>query len=47
MPLLRFFFAEEGAKKKLSKKKAPGKEFRSCGSDKGYAPLTAQPFEKG
>jgi len=30
----------------LGKKKMPIKEFRLCGGDKGYAPLTAQTFEK-
>jgi len=35
--ILRFFFGEVGAKKKLTKRKGPGKEFRSCGSDQGSA----------
>ena len=42
-----FLLMRQAQMKKLSKKKMPEKEFRSCGSDKGDAPLTAQPFEKG
>ncbi|MBQ8382956.1 MAG: hypothetical protein IJX47_07125 [Clostridia bacterium] len=38
---------EEGAKKKLSKKKRRKSISRSAERDKGYAPLTAPPFEKG
>ncbi len=33
--------------KKLGKKKSGARVFRCCDSDKGYAPLTARPFEKG
>jgi len=42
-----FSFDAKGTKEKANKKKMPIREFRLCGGDKGYAPLTAPPFEKG
>ena len=43
----RFFFGTRGAKKKLCKKKREKEISPSADGDKGSAPLTAPPFEKG
>ena len=45
--VLRFFFDKTGAKKKLTKRNAEKGISHVVTGDKGYAPLTAPPFEKG
>ncbi len=42
-----FLLAKEAQEKSLAKEKRRGKVSRSAESDKGSAPLTAPPFEKG